>query len=697
MVFIDFILTILQTVTFFWVLSDFLSQKSESLEISADMMKDAEASDLEKMAADQSGKGSDAALWMLLLLRLTAVTTDDRLELRNSAIQTLLRIFDAYGDRLSPEAWSICIKSVIFKLLSSIEEELRLSKSEGADESDPEWNETAVVVLNGISSLLANYLDILTVHPSFNDLWRELLGHFATLLDFKVLDINTAAFKALSHVLSQGSDEGKPTFSKPTIDFAWDLWSRRIPISNAVKGKPEDNQNCLIAYVSALTEVYRLIQDDLDVVRVRRVLKLLRETLEEASTGSYVLDVEYVTPLQAHILEAVQMIRTNIDGVPSAMITQVAEFVTLAFGQNTTTTSGPKRTYIALSKASMKLLESLILSHCSDPDVYQSGAFSDALSALCKPIALKYRFSTVTKSIQPWRLATSSALAILRVTLPKANALDVSEEVTQRIWAIIAEIADGIISADCNRAATETNFAEDETFDIESFHKLRELVIPSLGAEVVAEKTRKAYAQSLFKTSIIHAPSPAEEDIINGTTEAGLSALYTPRPGRTVAVPPTTRTRMSYVVFEELFSLIALEKPTIVIQPPTPKSPAFKRDQIAEPPGSLHVRIASTAAPFLILRCALTLRAYVADQPLRGKMPQPLSQKKELIWVLQKLVELKSESGAIPELNGVQSENRKHLLRLYPLIIRASGVNGDEKVSGLLREALEVVGGELGL
>ncbi|KAF7562903.1 hypothetical protein G7046_g1210 [Stylonectria norvegica] len=687
----------LTTVTFFWVLSDFLSKKNESLDITAEMMQGTELSDLEKMAADQSSKGSDAALWMLLLLRLTKVTTDDRLELRNSAIQTLLRIFDAYGERLSPEAWSICIKSVIFKLLSSIEEELRAAGSDDVDVSDlVDWTETAVVVLNGISGLLANYLDILTVHPSFNHLWRELLGHFATLLDFRILDINTAAFKALGHVLSQTSGDGKPTFKKPTVDFAWDLWSREIPTSKAIKGKDQDNQSSLVSYVSALNEVYRLIQHDLTVERVRRMLTLLRETLEEASVATYVHDIEYVTPLQAQILEALQMIRTNIEGVPSAMITQVADFVMLAFTQDSSTRSGPKRTYIALSKASMKILETLTLSHFSDRDVYESGAFSDALTAICKPIVLKYRFPTITKSTQPWRLATSAALVILEATLPQLSLLEIPRDVTQNIWSIIVNIADGIISADVKWAAIETNFADDEAFDIASFHKLRELIIPSLGAEAVSDKARKAYAESLFKTSIIHAPSPVEESIINGTHEAGLSALYLPRPGRTISIPPAKRSRMSYVACDELFSLISAEQHTIVIQPPTPKFPAFKNTHLNEAPAALHIRIASTAAPFLILRCALTLRAYIADQPLRGKMPQPLSQRKELLWMLRKLVDLKSESGAIPELRGVDSENRKHLLRLYPLMVRASAVVGDEKVLGLLREALEVVGGEFG-
>ena len=661
-----------------------------------------DVSDLEKMAADQSHKCSDAALWMLLLLRLTNVTTDDRLELRNSAIQTLLRIFDAYGDRLNPESWSICVKSVIFKLLSSIEQEIKVLQSgeeEEADDGDrAEWTETAVVVLNGISSLLANYLDILVVHPSFDDLWKELLTHFTTLLDFSVLDINTAIFKALAHILSETNNDGKSDFSKTAINSSWDLWARGVPTSKPTDDKAEDNQNCLVAYVSVLTEIYRLIKDDLEVERVGRILKLLRETLDEATVGSFVSDIEYVTPLQAHILEAVQMIRTDIKGVPSAMITQVADFAILPFVQPSPTKPGSKRTYIALSKMSMQTLEKLILEHASDSDIYSSNSFYEALKALCKPIELKYGFSTITKSTQPWRLATSTALTILEATLTHIISLELSKEVTKNIWITIVAIADGIMSADCSIAPSETDFSDDEAFDIAAFHKLRELIIPSLGATAVPERARAAYAESLFKTSIIHAPSPEEESIINGTHAKGLSALYNSRAGRTVSVPPAKRVMMAYDACEVLFAMVsAKDEPTIVIQPPTPQFPDPKHSRFAESPVTLYSRIASTAAPFLILRCALTLRAYIADQPLRGRMPQPLSQRKELTWILRKLVDLKSDKDAIPELRNVESEGRKHLLRLYPLIVRASGVSGHDAVSSLLREALEVVGEELGI
>ena len=626
---------------------------------------------------------------MLLLLRLTTVTTDERLELRNSAIQTLLRIFDAYGNRLTSEAWSVCIKSVIFQLLSSLEEELKAAEDDEAEEADRvEWHGTAVVVLNGISSLLANYLDVLTTHSSFNHLWRELLGHLATLLDFQVLDISTATFKALSHVLSQTSEDKTPIFNETTVEFAWDLWSRGIPISKSGAGKSEDNQNCLVAYVAALCEVYKLIQSDLTVERVKRMLTLLRETVEAASVDSYVLDVDYATPLQTQTLEAVQMIRTDVDGVPSAVIHQVSEFVTLAYDRDQSAeTGGPKRTYVAMSKASMTMLQTLILSHASNKDTYTSGALTTALTAMCRPIALKYGFRIITKTVQPWRLATSTTLEILAATLAQLDALDIPRQAAQGIWAVVGAVADGILGADTSSAPPATNFADDEDFDIESFSKLRALIIPLLGGDAVADETRKAYAESLFRTSIIHDLTPAEKALADKVDDFGLSSLYAPRPGRTVAILPRQRVQMSYVAFHELFSLVSAE-------PVAPSSSASLKSVNSSP---LRIRIASTVAPFLIMRCALTMRSYVADQPLRGKMPQALSQKKELIWTLRSLVELESEGDAIPALKGAEGEGRKHLLRLYPLMVKALGVGGDGKVLRLLREALEAVGGELGI
>jgi hypothetical protein len=716
-------------VTFFWVLSDFLSGKNKLLSINNGLIGDVDESALVEQAADPSNPSSDAALWMLLLLRLTNVTTDDRLELRNSesqdlfhvissnsatgATHTLLRIFDAYGDRLSPEAWSICIKSVIFKLLSSVEGQLQSVTGPEVDEKiRNEWHATAVVVLNGISGLLANYLDVLTVHPTFNSYWQQLLGHFASLLDFQVLEINTATFKALTQILSQSQNSVKQNFNKTTIDLAWDLWSRGIPTSQQKEGeKPADNQNCLLAYVAALRDVYRLIQADLTVERVRRMLTLLWEAIQQATPGAFVMDADYVTPLQGQILDILKLIRTDLPGAPSAVISQASEFISLAFTEDKVEKkdSSDKRTYVAMSRASMLILEALIVEHASDPDIYNDGAFLAALTALAKPIVLKYQFPTITKSTQPWRMATASALLILEATLHHLRILDLSRSTLQEIWHMIVVIANGITHANCDAPPQRINLVDDETFDINSFIKLRELIIPALGSDVVPDKTRKLFAESLFHMSIIHAPAPADSTLIRGDNAAGqgLAALYKPRSGRTVDPPPTLRHKMAYVCLDELFALVAshdeASAPQITIQPPTPRFPppgASSATAPSEAPRALHIRLARIAASYLILRAALTLRAYIADQPLRSRMPQPLSQRKELSHILDRLVELQSEPEAIPECTNVETDMRKHLMRLYPLIVHGIGIAGkagDEDIGRRLGSALEVVGGEFGL
>ena len=597
-----------------------------------------------------------------------------------------MRILSAYGESLSPEAWSVCMKAVIFSLLSSVERELRAStKGRGQDE----WTETAIVVVQGAADLFGSYLDVLAAHRSFPEMWRDLVGHLRTLLDIGILDINAAAYSALRDILQRCADQEKPGVGKDSIDLAWELWSQRVPVpEDGAADKSSDNQKCLMVWVEALLELYGLIQDEFGVERVRRMLILLRDAMQHATPGAYASDVEYVTPLQGKILEVFRMMRTDQPGVPSAMITQVAEFVSLAFAQeDPAKAAAERRTYVAMSKESMPILQSLIVKNASDQDIYKAGAFYSALSALAKPVVLKYQFSIITKSVQPWRVATHSALAVLEAALPRLPSMELPRKTVQDIWKIVVSFTNGIISADLAAPAAATaDIAGDQTFDITSFRQLRQLIIPALGSEAVLDATRKTYAEGLFRTSIIHTPAPAEAAAIYGTHGGGadLTSFFKPRPGRTIDPPPTQRSLISEACLDELFALVE----------------AHPLDDDDEKAHARHVRLARTAAPFLILRCALTLRAFVADQPLRGRMPQPLSQRRELGRVLRCLVALRSEPEAIPDAPNVESEGRKHLLRVYPLLVSAgqvAGTSGDGGVVGLVREALEVVGGEFGL
>jgi hypothetical protein len=588
------------------------------------------------------------------------------------AIHTLLRIFDAYGDQLSPEAWSMCLHNVMFRLLSSIEAQLKVTNNPDSPISDKDrngWNETTVVVLSGITNLLAEYLDILSAHHTFRDSWQALLAHFKVLLGFQVLEISTAIFKALRQILSKGNVSGPKNFDKAAIDLAWELWSRSLPEIKADKSEKRfDNQEYLLAYVSSLPEIYRLVQQDLDVERVERMLALLRQAIQEANAATYTADTEYLTPLQTQVLESLKMVRTDIEGVPSALISQVADFVALAY-EPKVPNERQRPTYVALSKAAMTLSEALILAHASDLDIYTRGALSLSLVALGKPIVLKYSFQIITKSISPWRQATTSSLAILKAILPVLTRANLEEDAVRSIWSAIVTIGNGITTANCNDAPETSNIRSDQDFDIASFLTLRKLITPSFGSPAIPDKTRRAYADSLFHISLIHAPQPQE---LPAAHQELLAGLYQPCKGRTMDPSPSPRSKMSYVCFDELVSLVALHDSSIP-----------------------RIKLAQAAAPYLILRAGLTLRAYTADQPLRGCMPQPLSQRRELLYVLEALTELKCEPEAIPDTPGVDGEGRKHLHRLYPLLAKAvRAAAGDQEVLEWIGRALDEVGME---
>ena len=569
----------------------------------------------------------------------------------------------------------MCLQSVMFKLLTSIEDQLRSIHEADSDVTEQEktgWNETTVVVLSGITKLLADYLDVLCDHHTFKASWKSLLNHFISLLGFEVMEINTAVFKALRQLLSRGNQKnGKTNFDRDSLDLAWGLWAQSLPkvkkSKTEISSKNFSNQDYFLANVSTLQEGYRLIESELEVGRVKTMLRLMRDAIQQANAANYSADVEYLTPLQTQVLELLKMIRTDIDGVPAALISQVAEFVALAFKPKPSQEGKQSPTYIALSKASMTLSETLVLAHSADKHIYISGAVLSSLEALAQPIVLKYSFPITTKSISPWQQATTSSLVILRAILPTITSADVNEDITRSIWASVVTIANGITSADCDELPETVNIKSDEDFDIASFLTMRELITPALGSHIIFDKARRAYTESLFHMSLIHTPQPHEMPQVN---QELLAVLALPRQGFTSDSPPSVRSRMSYVCIDELLSLVAVHDSTLP-----------------------RVKLAQAAAPFLILRAGLTIRAYIADQPLRGHMPQPLSQRKELLYILKALVKLRCEPSGIPDMPAVESEGKKHLLRLYPLLSKAiRAASRDQEVLDWIGKALDEVG-----
>lgn len=532
------------------------------------------------------------------------------------------------------------------------------------DETREGRNETAVIMVGGVSKLLSQNLESMLSSPNFSERWSQLLVYFSALLNRKVLEVSTAVCTGVTKILGEIEDIGK--LDQPSTAKVWDIWKGGIPVSHRDNSqRKKGNQNSVVAYLELLHQISRFIGHGMELEQVKIVTERLHSCVVNADAAAYSADVDRMAPVQKFALNSLRNIPTKIPGALYKLVDSIAGFVILAYEGGDETKS---QSYVALSKAAMDLLRTCLVDHMSNGKIRDPKLVTRALDALKTPLRLKYQWRREGKEPSPWKKATTTSLTILEAIVPILKPAPEAPD----FWSAVIEISSCITSADTDSCNNPASIPQDQNFDIAAHTRIRALITPLLGLSSVPEPSRRAYAASIFSNSIIHTPHPDDLARPGQDLLQGLQSIHI---GRTQDLPPTPRSELSYLLLNELFSLVSVREST-----------------------SEQLRLARAAAPFLILRAGITIKAYTHDQPLRGRMPQPWSQKKELLYILRKLVELNSEPEAIPDAPGITSPRKKHLHRLYGLTVQATGIaDGDDEVKEALREFLKALGEDFGI
>jgi hypothetical protein len=626
--------------------------------------------EIQTVVSSKSKDGVMTALWLQVLLSLTVITTDVRTEVRNSAIHTIQRIFESYNGQLSSEIWLLCMRVVLFRLVEAnrnAQQDLRNAPHGPGELSN--WNDTTKTVLQTVSILMITYAQ--KVDPSeLGDAWCELLTYMQQYFCFGSHALGTSIFNTITSFLSH--IRGTKTLDIPPLLKTANVWKAYFDYQEKWQIEPEGNQDAFVAYADAFAAIYCLGTRALDS-QLPSMLAKLEACVVNSDVAAYSSDIDNVTALQGRVLHCLSMITTDSPGLPSYLILLLGRFSVLPY---TTPVDGPAKrgpTFVALAKAAMTLLQETIVKHIDREEIFENDAVLSALTSLMIPIREKYMWQREGKPPALWQRATTTAVTILKPSLPRIDGQGNTETSLKETWAAVVDIAHYIIRAQYPSVEDlPTSLGKDEAFDVESFKEFRDTITVSLGATNIPDALRRTYARNLFSISLVHTPLPGElSDLIS----APLEGLYKIRYGHTIELETTLRSSMSYTCLSELFNLVALH------------------DNSAS-----RIKLAQAAAPYLILRAALPLRTYIADHPLRGCMPQPESQRRELLFILQELAKLKSEPQAIPDVPGVKSKYRKHLHRLYPLLSKASRVarHDVELFEGIIK-LMDMVGEEFGL
>lgn len=562
----------------------------------------------------------------------------------------------------------MCYRVVLVEMLSIDKETYdKLEHSQSPNQNDETRegrNETAVIMVGGVSKLLSQNLESMVSSPNFSELWSQLLVYFSGLLNRRVLEISTAVCIGVTKILAEIEDIGK--LDQSSTAKLWDLWEGGIPVFHRDNSqRKKGNQDSVVAYLELLHQMSRFIGHGIELEQVKIVTERLHSCVVHSDSAAYSADIDRMAPVQKFALNSLRNIPTEIPGALYKLVDSIAGFITLAYEGRDETKS---QSYVALSKAAMDLLQTCLLNHMTNGKIRDPKLVTRALDALKTPLRLKYQWRREGKEPSPWKKATTTSLTILEAIVP---ILKPAPE-APGFWSAVIAISSCITSAYTDSCNNPASIPQDQKFDIAAHTRMRALITPLMGLSSVPEPSRRAYAASIFSNSIIHIPHPDDLARPGQDLLQGLQSIHI---GRTQDLPPTPRSELSYLLLDELFSLVSVREST-----------------------SEQLRLARAAAPFLILRAGITIKAYTHDQPLRGRMPQPWSQKKELLYILRKLVELDSEPGAIPDAPGITSPRKKHLHRLYGLTVQATGVtDGDDEVKEALREFLKVLGEDFGV
>lgn len=660
----------LTTVTLAWNACDFLFKQFAANALSEFLGEAEDFSEVETHAQLQR-KHSRPAQWISLIMRLCDVAVRSQQQTRTAAFQTVCNVFQNQGQQLPTKVWELIPGATLLRVVSADAATYSRSgpSADSASHDDRSVVEMSKVLIIRSSAVLAQNLHAIQQIAQLSSFWQSLLTTLERYLDANHHDLDAAVYASLSQMLSQ-VPTSVSVWTDPACQ-ALSLWLRRPPQATTTNSS-QSNQEAFLAYSEAGQEIYRLTIDAISTAQCGALIDNLYQCIWRSNSPFYGADVSKVSSLQSSVMRLLKAIRADSPETAAHLITIAAKLSSLHHDSGLEDDSRNRPSFVAIASDAISWLEVLVKTGLSQSGSVVTGVIPHATTSLRRIIESKYAFRSECEGQALWRRATTTALALAKPVLRDAQKYDC--DTRDVIWNEYAAIASGIIQANgLGLVDDKAEVRRDQAFDIESFETLRGILVPTLGRTDLPDQAIATYTRALFDASIIHQPEMGEVPAFGSWP---LEHVGEVRRGRVKAIPYSQREDMAYVCWKELIAL------------------SSKGDGSAE-----CKRLARTAAPLLVLRLAIPVRAYIADQPLRGSKPQPLSELEELLFSFETIKHLQLDPEALSPSRDMTGPGggRAHMHYLYPLMVRAVETAGDkwsgaEEVLTPLQKTLASVG-----
>lgn len=607
------------SISFYWRIADYI----RSLDTASSKALSDTSADVEQLEKDASD-GNVRALWLVCLLRLSAVCAEPRAQVRNGAAPGLFRIMEAHGPSLSTDIWKACQRTV-FPAVMSIHTPAGIEGDQVR-----EWRETASLNVGGFSNIYHLFMNKFLKQDDFTDLWHTLIEYYTSLLEHEGLPLRQSVYVGLETILT-GVCAASLQLPKSSVDQVWNFWlSQRVPQECDDVKIVQDSLASLVKVHQPLVALNKELSETYSV----QSLEVLKDVVSFPLMPQFYSDKDHMTPSQEAALEDI----STVDVAPSQSRATVnklfdvfAHTIRLPYESRSVQsadTHAKPASFVSLNNHTLLLMQQK-LSQIESFDIFTNDTLEHVYGSLLLPVSRKFDCPYLSGlESQLWQLATNVFIDLAQKHLPliadKSKQGDRFEQ--QEIIELIARCGAAIIES---RGDSDLEYTEKyEDFDIDSYKKFIEIFENATkGVNTVDGEVWLTIVSALFRNSFMYSRGDFSREFT--VSKENLDMLMSlPFHGSTETPKLASRTKMAYLCLDELFRLAAVDK--------TDDS-AGKVKKIAQ----MH----------LLVRLALVLRQFVADSPIRGRIPLPAVQRQELLYVLDKL----RDSAARPQAKVLHS------------------------------------------
>ncbi|ETI22028.1 hypothetical protein G647_06098 [Cladophialophora carrionii CBS 160.54] len=656
----------LTSTTVLWSLASHVLTKIDRIDVETMPNLNDEDEELLSQTVLRSG-----GIWSNILLELVGLCKDERADVRNAAIRVLLKMLDASSEHLSSSTWAISLRLGPFETIRYCIRQYAANKTD----QEP-WMASAAQLTDGCTQLLCHNLNVIAQHDGFKDTWLRIMDVLKSILNTNSVSASSLAFSNLSKLLSALAD--LPNSSEELVQPAVQLWATYQPgdirheyPSDGRPGDEPSNQQAFSSHAHVLVEAYKTSS-----VAISKFLQGQTSTLMDSiergvmlcTHPPYTSDVKTLAPEQKEASDCLAILKILLQDDVSKYAEFLLRLVTLTLNirngkvvvqqkKSALSKSIQQPSFIAFTAACLDKFRDLILECADDDNFIQTVAVQNACPVLSAVVSTKYTRMPTNNEMPLWRKATVIAAVMLEALqkhVRRGSSKDLSqlESLAAPIISIAVSILQpGDLSNPPGPEHKEATILEDETFDIEHFELLHKAIVPIFqNVEAIKGDACKQYAIALFKVSLL--TKPWFYDLPDDVASEPLKDLMRVRPGSVHRPVFAVRRQICHAALRALFDLV--ERP----QHATAGEDEREKTPTPHPgPMSQH-KLASAAAPYLILRVVHPLKTFLADQRLRSLTPPPMAQQVELQVILSKFVDLRSNGHAMADMMMLSSSPR---------------------------------------